>query len=674
MSIDPPDKEGCIAEASSPAKQSSSKPSDDPGKGGPGSEIGRAPKMAAEPDEDSGSADAGGTKTLSVVDEPDSASEANAEANDQDSRAEPEPDAKANADQQKEESGPPAAGSSPRKARFPSGQPNIEPNVEAPLRLAPSISISESSMLGFLIGEAGFNENAARDLIAELRSAEELPGRVTALSSALYKHYLQPGAAATPLGMTQKRRNATPVQTYSQFDVLGALVLPKYPLPSIFGPQQPLVIQQPTASQEMYYTQQPGVAQAVATPVAQAQPQQVTTAPAPDAPTAPAAPTPTPTVAPEPAAAKATPPAKASKRDRRRAKATLGVEFAYGGRSVTRCDMLWTKRRGVAAEAAALDRGDVSKISLRPMPDAVETSRENPPESEHIFAKFRYQGRNIATCALEWVNAATCKKNFSADRAAAVAASGVEAAESSANTMQPTVPALSLLLAPTSKTVKQVREAQRKAKRDAARAARDKADCVAEWVQCDSCDKWRRVLGLPEKESKWFCSDAGRSCEEPEDTVDADEQLVAGERSPDREATPSPAAARSDMSPASSKAESQDGASVGRRSSRSSKESPRKSPARKRRRTEQSNDPPRGDATLDESDKRDTSAPDDENANDAATQKDSGLVLRIPARRESDSAEPPNVGSARSEAAGSKKASTSLVGSPSTRRRKRKRF
>ena len=51
---------------------------------------------------------------------------------------------------------------------------------------------------------------------------------------------------------------------------------------------------------------------------------------------------------------------------------------------------------------------------------------------------------------------------------------------------------------------------------------------VFDWLACDACGKWRRVDGKVGKSEPqtFFCSDCGKTCDDPEDAMGDDEQVV----------------------------------------------------------------------------------------------------------------------------------------------------
>ena len=51
---------------------------------------------------------------------------------------------------------------------------------------------------------------------------------------------------------------------------------------------------------------------------------------------------------------------------------------------------------------------------------------------------------------------------------------------------------------------------------------------VFDWLACDACGKWRRVGGKVGKSEPqtFFCSDCGKTCDDPEDAMGDDEQVV----------------------------------------------------------------------------------------------------------------------------------------------------
>jgi len=85
----------------------------------------------------------------------------------------------------------------------------------------------------------------------------------------------------------------------------------------------------------------------------------------------------------------------------------------------------------------------------------------------------------------------------------------------------------SLRLRLTEKTTSEYREEKRRAQRRAARERRRQmkaANALDTWVQCDRCDKWRQIPTEPEEGKEWYCSMIeGKSCEDPEDSYDDEE-------------------------------------------------------------------------------------------------------------------------------------------------------
>jgi len=150
-------------------------------------------------------------------------------------------------------------------------------------------------------------------------------------------------------------------------------------------------------------------------------------------------------------------------------------------------------------------------------------------------------------CVLEWANAKTCRrhppppdwnaidKGQSFMRKLGAASSEDNARQDNSEEPQQfskNFAIESLHLRRTGKTLSALKEERKLLKRRAEKEAlkrqkdQEEEDVISIWVQCDKCEKWRRVDQQPD-ESRWECSmKAGLSCDDPEDATAYEEEEV----------------------------------------------------------------------------------------------------------------------------------------------------